>query len=272
MKKNTFLPGFGHPIQKFIFALLTFLILSGINFEFSNNSYFTQSYSNYLVGFFAISLMLLYILPFSLFINYLRKKWQIPRSLLIVALLAGLFIPGWIAANANQWLLDFWKLFIHSEHFWSDWGDALTAPIIEEGLKTVTALLVIYLFPKTTAKQTFIIALLIGIGFQIMEDISYITSEAFTHINTTIPQAINRIDMSMTSHWMYTSVLVMGLYTTIHHKTNHQTGWGIFWIVSPIVFHFLWDAPFNTNMFTNSIIGLAMTIVWLDLYLKVRQK
>ncbi len=270
MKKH-FLPGISHPTQKGILILLLFFVLAGINVEFSHLSTYSGNYSHYLMAIGASSLIIAYIIPMSAFLRYLMKNWQFSPALLWTSLVCGLFVPGWMAAYGNDWLLQVYKIFIPAKDFLADWGDALTAPVVEEGLKAATALLIIAFFPKKSARQAFFIALLVGFGFQIMEDISYIAGASFNSLNAAIPQAIDRLYMSMTSHWAYTSIFVMGCYQLLYENHQHK-GKAIFWLVAAPVLHFVWDSPLNPNLFTYAFYGLLTAIIWFDLFLSLKNQ
>ena len=269
--KNRFLPGLTRPLQKGILILLLFCVLAGINNEFAHIAAFSGSYSHYLMALGSTLLLLVYIIPMSLFLAYLLRTWQIERPILWIGLVCGLFVPGWMAAYGNDWLLQGWKVIIPAKTFIADWGDALTAPIVEEGLKAATTLLLIAFFPQKTRRQAFFLALLVGFGFEIMEDISYITSASYESLDAGIPQALDRVYMSMTSHWAYSSLFVLGIYQLVYSRGRKQIRTWI-WLLSPIIIHFIWDSPLNSNLFTYAFYGLILALIWLDAFFYLQQE
>lgn len=48
------------------------------------------------------SLLLLYLVPFCVFVRYTRMRAGVPRWLVVLAFASGLFIPGWIAGELND--------------------------------------------------------------------------------------------------------------------------------------------------------------------------
>ncbi|SUN50001.1 membrane protein [Streptococcus dysgalactiae subsp. dysgalactiae] len=135
-------------------SLFIALVLNGIEFEFLGLLSNVPTYQVASALILATSLFGLYLIPFSVGIYYLAKRYQMSGFLVAVASLGGIYISGFLASHGNQWMGQFWSHVIPSTSFLSHWNDALTAPIVEEPIKAFAAILVISLFPTIPLKKS----------------------------------------------------------------------------------------------------------------------
>lgn len=85
------------------------------------------------------------------------------------------------------------------------------APLVEEPLKLAVFLFAIYMVPTKSYKGLLLVAITAGLGFQISKDFSYILSDLPDGFSYTISGILGRTIGAVSSHWLYTSFLAIGL-------------------------------------------------------------
>ncbi|VSH98227.1 repair protein [Streptococcus pneumoniae] len=55
----------------------------------------------------SIFLALFYMIPALYFLFHIGKKWELPKKVLILSLLGGMFLSGWLSSFANTYIHDF---------------------------------------------------------------------------------------------------------------------------------------------------------------------
>jgi RsiW-degrading membrane proteinase PrsW (M82 family) len=129
-----------------------------------------------------------------------------------------------------------------------DWGAALTAPVDEELAKGAGVLLVLVLAPQAIRGpfDGLIVGALVGLGFQISEDVSYAfigAATAFGDVGAAWTTIVVRTLTSIPSHWMYTGVFGAGLVWFIGRPNvpaRKRLGAGL--MATAMLMHGLWDA------------------------------
>lgn len=256
-------------MKKVILFLLLFLMAIGIDYELNSIGLLTVSNGNKLMVLIASLLLLIYILPALFLLSYYEKYFAVPFYLLIIALCFGSFIPGWLAAYGNELAKSLTDLLAHGNSFASDWLSALTASIVEETLKASCAFAIIYLFNKQRFSEVFFIGICVGLGFQILEDLSYIVNQANESMKEVFPQTMVRISGAVSSHWAYTGLFVLGLFCigTKSKKPSLEKIW--VWSLSPLILHLLWNSPLNQWMIGDiSVISALLTAITLLLIIQ----
>ena len=84
-------------------------------------------------------------------------------------------------------------------------------PLVEEPLKLAAFIFAVYVVPTKSYKGLLLVAITTGLGFQISEDFSYILSDLPDGFSYTISGILGRTIGAVSSHWLYTSFLAMGL-------------------------------------------------------------
>ncbi|HLY48400.1 MAG TPA: PrsW family intramembrane metalloprotease [Solirubrobacteraceae bacterium] len=182
------------------------------------------------------------------YIHYEDRYTTVPRKLAAVGFLWGFVVAtGAFALLGNDAVMSLYsKLFGASFSF--DWGAALAAPVDEELAKGAGVLLLLVLAPRLIRSpfDGLIVGALIGLGFQISEDISYAwigAANAFGDISATWQTIVARTLASVPSHWMYTGVFSAGLIWFIGRPdvpARKRLGLGL--MATAMLMHGLWDA------------------------------
>lgn len=166
---------------------------------------------------------------------------ELPVKLMLTALVWGAFAATWaMAANANDALGD-----VYAKEFgqrWSlDWSAGLSAPFSEELAKGAGLLLLIALAPRIvrTAFDGFILGLLIGLGFQTLEDMTYALRDA-PDMGGVI---VLRMLTGVSGHFAYTAIFGAGLIYLLGRPAEPRNVWrGLLLMTIAPVLHGLWDS------------------------------
>ena len=161
----------------------------------------------------AVTSFAIYAALFWWFTQYIDRYAKLPAKLMVVAFLWGGFTTtGTMAANANDAILALYaKTF---GQVWAlNWGAGLAAPFTEELAKGSGLLLLIALAPRhiRTAFDGFILGAFIGLGFQIVEDITYAMTSAGTQFGAnqsgaSIGTIILRMVSGVAAHILYSAI------------------------------------------------------------------
>lgn len=111
-------------------AISILVLLFVYGFEYELNYFYNENIgaSDYLMGLVSCLLLLIYIIPLGLILFGLGSKLGINKQNIILCLVCVMFIPGFLAAFAND-QGDLLVQEIFSEDFYLSWGLAFTAPI-----------------------------------------------------------------------------------------------------------------------------------------------
>ncbi|MDT5319062.1 MAG: protease PrsW, partial [Mycobacterium sp.] len=161
----------------------------------------------------AVTSFAIYAALFWWFADRIDHYAKLPHKLMVVAFLWGGFAAtGVMAANANDAMLALYaKTF---GQVWAlNWGAGLAAPFNEEVAKGSGLLLLIALAQRhiRTAFDGFILGAFIGLGFQIVEDITYAMTSAGTQfganqIGASVGTIILRMVSGVAAHILYSAI------------------------------------------------------------------
>ena len=231
-------------------AAFLFLFLVGPFAEFGNMDRGTihhapQLAEHYQTMLLCFSLLLIYLVPFFLFVRYTRMRAGVPRWLVVLAFASGLFVPGWIAGELNAGADDLLRL-LASKSFVSTWGDAIEAPLVEETLKLLTVVAVLGLAGRRDGRDWLVGGMCVGMGFQFSEDLGYIEDQivAGHHgFETAVPFTLDdRISGALVSHWTYTALVAVAIWLLFCQRRRVR---GFLLLLVPLLSHAAWDTPLS---------------------------
>ena len=192
----------------------------------------------------------IYAALFWWFTAYIDHYAKLPAKLMVVAFVWGGFAAtGAMAANANDAILA-----IYAKTFgqvWAlNWGAGLAAPFTEEWAKGSGLLLLIALAPRQvrTAFDGFILGAFIGLGFQIIEDVSYAMTSAGTQfganqIGASVGTIVLRMVSGVAAHILYTAIFGAGLVYLLGRPAEpRKVGRGLLLVAIPMLLHGIWDS------------------------------
>jgi RsiW-degrading membrane proteinase PrsW (M82 family) len=182
------------------------------------------------------------------FIHYEDRYTTVPRKLAAAGFVWGAVAAiGAFALLGNDAVMNLYaKTFGASFAF--DWGAALTAPINEELAKGAGILLLLTLAPRLIRSpfDGLIVGALVGLGFQISEDISYAfigAANAFGDVGAAWTTIIARTLASIPSHWMFSGIFGAGLVWFIGRpEVPARKGLGAGLMLTAMLMHGLWNA------------------------------
>jgi protease PrsW len=182
------------------------------------------------------------------FIHYQDRYTTIPPKLAATGFVWGAVAAiGAFALLGNDAVMNLYaKTFGASFAF--DWGAALTAPVNEELAKGAGMLLLLTLAPRLIRSpfDGLVVGALIGLGFQISEDISYAfigAANAFGDVGAAWTTIIARTLASIPSHWMFSGIFGAGLVWFIGRPQVPARKWlGAALMLTAMLMHGLWNA------------------------------
>jgi RsiW-degrading membrane proteinase PrsW (M82 family) len=195
------------------------------------------------------------------FIRSEDRYTTVPRKLGAAGFVWGaVAATGAFALLANDAVMSLYaKVFGASFAF--DWGAALAAPVDEELAKGAGILLLLTLAPRVIRSpfDGLVVGALVGLGFQISEDISYAfigAANAFGDVGAGWGTIIARTLASIPSHWMYTGIFGAGLVWFVGRpEVPARKGLGAGLMLTALLMHGLWDA--------SSAIGGGSAFAWI---------
>ena len=226
----------------------------------------------------AVTSFAIYAALFWWFTQYIDRYAKLPAKLMVLAFLWGGFAAtGAMAANANDAILALYaKVF---GQVWALWGAGLAAPFTEETAKGSGLLLLIAMAPRQvrTAFDGFILGAFIGLGFQIVEDISYAMTSAGTQfganqIGASIATLILRMVSGVAAHILYSAIFCAGLVYLLGRPAEpRKIGRGLVLVATPMLLHGIWDSLASiAGPRALMLVGLLIVVIVLALVIGVR--
>ncbi|WP_086347978.1 PrsW family glutamic-type intramembrane protease [Candidatus Enterococcus clewellii] len=244
-------------------SLLFFILLSiaiGVEYELSSLSGLELSTGKYLEFLSSLALLAVYIIPICSLLVIVAGRWKVPKYIISLSIVSGAYATGWLAGYGNDYLLEGIKRIFGNSKALEDWSAALTAPFVEETIKLCCALIILYLLNQRNIQSAFVVGVSVGLGFQIIEDISYIIEAALDSFQKIVPTTIDRISGSISSHWSLTCIFTVAIFCVLSkNQTIHKRTKGL-WLVSPISMHFIWNSPINDLPVVSAVLS-AVTIM-----------
>ncbi|MFJ2703337.1 PrsW family intramembrane metalloprotease [Streptomyces sp. NPDC087428] len=257
--------GFFQP-RRAAFWLFVFFLVNGV----------FSMVSNFYVGYrvvptavvLATLVWSLYALPFLLFFRSLDLFEQHPPLGFAMAFAWGGFAACYLAIPVNSAVQSLSaKLF--GPQFTEDWGPALAGPTNEEILKLL-GVIVLVMIARTqfrTILSVVVLGAMIGLGFQIVEDLLYSVNSAiqFPYTNQVVPVGVmflvRGVFSGIWSHALYTSVAAFGIgyFITRRHKPLVQRtavavgAFALAWFL-----HFFWNSPWLQNIGGGGVGGVLV--------------
>jgi RsiW-degrading membrane proteinase PrsW (M82 family) len=225
----------------------------------------------------AVTSFAIYAALFWWFTQYIDHYAKLPAKLMVVAFLWGGFAAIAMAANANSAIMALYgKVFGQA---WAlNWGAGLAAPFTEETAKGSGLLLLIALAPRQvrTAFDGLILGAFIGLGFQIVEDISYAMTSAGTQfganqIGASIGTIVLRMVSGVAAHILYSAIFCAGLVYLLGRPAEpRRVGRGLLLVATPMLLHGIWDSLASIAGPNGlALLGLLIAVVVLALVIGV---
>ena len=243
--------GFGEEFRLFQPRNLAFwaycvLMLAGAIVLWGQISIAAAAYSGALIGG-AIAFGLLAV-AYLWFFRFEDRYTTVPRKLAAAGFVWGAVAAiGAFALLGNDAVMNLYaKTFGASFAF--DWGAALSAPINEELAKGAGILLLLTLAPRVIRSpfDGLVVGSLVGLGFQISEDISYAfigAANAFGDVGAAWGTIFTRTLVSIPSHWMFSGIFGAGLVWFVGRPdVPARKGLGAGLMLTAMLMHGLWNA------------------------------
>ena len=194
--------------------VFVFILLMCIGLQYETLYYIDGSMSGTEYGVMGLSILvaLFYMVPAIYFLYRIGKRWETSKKALTLSLLGGLFISGWLSSFANTYIHNLLTDLFPDSSFLNALENAIVAPLVEEPLKLLPLAFVLYLIPVKKLKSVFLMGIASGLGFQIIEDISYIRTDLSEGLAYTLSRILERVTSAIASHWTFSGLAILGIY------------------------------------------------------------
>ena len=194
--------------------VFVFILLMCIGLQYETLYYIDGSMSGteYRVMGLSILVALFYMVPAIYCLYRIGKRWETSKKALTLSLLGGLFISGWLSSFANTYIHNLLTDLFPDSSFLNALENAIVAPLVEEPLKLLPLAFVLYLIPVKKLKSVFLMGIASGLGFQIIEDISYIRTDLSEGLAYTLSRILERVTSAIASHWTFSGLAILGIY------------------------------------------------------------
>ena len=194
--------------------VFVFILLMCIGLQYETLYYIDGSMSGteYRVMGLSILVALFYMVPAIYCLYRIGKRWETSNKALTLSLLGGLFISGWLSSFANTYIHNLLTDLFPDSSFLNALENAIVAPLVDEPLKLLPLAFVLYLIPAKKLKSVFLMGIASGLGFQIIEDISYIRTDLSEGLAYTLSRILERVTSAIASHWTFSGLAILGIY------------------------------------------------------------
>ena len=227
--------------------VFVFILLMCIGLQYETLYYIDGSMSGTEYGVMGLSILvaLCYMVPAIYFLYRIGKRWETPKKALTLSLLGGLFISGWLSSFANTYIHNLLTDLFPDSSFLNALENAIVAPLVEEPLKLLPLAFVLYLIPVKKLKSVFLMGIASGLGFQIIEDISYIRTDLSEGLAYTLSRILERITSAIASHWTFSGLAILGIYILYRAYRGQKAMIKPGFIYLGLAFgtHFLFNSP-----------------------------
>lgn len=194
--------------------VFVFILLMCIGLQYETLYYIDGSMSGAEYGVMGLSILvaLFYMGPAIYCLYRIGKRWETSKKALTLSVLGGLFISGWLSSFANTYIHNLLTDLFPDSSFLNALENAIVAPLVEEPLKLLPLAFVLYLIPVKKLKSVFLMGIASGLGFQIIEDISYIRTDLSEGLAYTLSRILERVTSAIASHWTFSGLAILGIY------------------------------------------------------------
>ena len=227
--------------------VFVFILLMCIGLQYETLYYIDGSMSGTEYGVMELSILVaLFYMVSAIYCLYrIGKRWETSKKALTLSLLGGLFISGWLSSFANTYIHNLLTDLFPDSSFLNALENAIVAPLVEEPLKLLPLAFVLYLIPVKKLKSVFLMGIASGLGFQIIEDISYIRTDLSEGLAYTLSRILERVTSAVASHWTFSGLAILGIYLLYRayrgQKTMIKPGFSYLGLAFGT--HFLFNSP-----------------------------
>jgi RsiW-degrading membrane proteinase PrsW (M82 family) len=208
-------------------------------------------------------------MPAGVIIYRLDQFEPEPASLITVALLWGGVVALAFAALVNTQALDFLQHMLPAVRV-DSWAAALVAPVDEELYKGA-GLVIIYLMARSefdSVMDGLVYGAMIGLGFQVMENVQYFmlaAGDSGGHTGPVVTMFFLRVVLSgLYSHMLFSGLMGFGFaYFVTQQGRTLARRLGVFALFAFLSWaaHFVWNSPWLESLMTQGTGAFALALV-----------
>jgi len=221
-----------------------------------------------LLGLFAWAM---YTLGFVAVFRAMDLLDQHPPAAYVLAFAWGGLGAAHLALPANNAIQSLAAKLVSPE-FVVAWGPALAGPITEEFLKIVGVILLVLTARSQfrTELSVLIVGAMAGLGFQVVENLSYTVRSAITfpsdsQIDPVFWNLVTRGLLSgLWTHAAYTTVASYGLALFLFRRERTRAarvGMALLCFALAWAMHFVWNSPWMEDWFSDGLPGLTLLLL-----------
>ena len=232
--------------RKSILFLYLLLLAIGLAYETQSLTEGWMSGSQYGIVGLSTLILMVYAIPAVWALFHFAKKWKLSWVPVLFSLLGGGFVAGWLSSFANTYFHDMIQAIAPNSDFWNQYESAIAAPLFEEPFKLIPIFFVLYLFSVRRIKSIFLLAIASGLGFQIVEDFSYIRQDLPEGFSYTVSGILGRVaHVSLGLHMPCHAGAIPDCPSKQRTQGSSSSRLGILssWVWTP----FCWQFTFLTN-------------------------
>jgi protease PrsW len=249
--------------------LFVVLVLAGVFIVGSQQITYLSAYPQ--AWFLSVLLLAVVAIPVGVIIYRFDQFEPEPASLIVVALVWGGVVALSFAAIANSEFLTFLQHKLPA-HEVNSWGAAVVAPIDEEFYKGA-GLVMIFLIARNeidSLMDGLVYGAMIGLGFQVMENIQYFVRAAAQagsgQIGAVVGTFFVRVFIAgLYSHMLFTGLLGFGFAYFVTRKGTQRlivrVGVLVAFILLAWAAHFVWNSPWLESLLAGSAPSFILALV-----------
>jgi RsiW-degrading membrane proteinase PrsW (M82 family) len=219
----------------------------------------------------ALVVWALYALPFLLFLRHLDIFEQQSRATFVLAFAWGGLGAVYLAIPANDAIFSLASK-LGSPEFKGTWGAAIAGPTTEEFLKTAGIVLLVLVARTQFLTPLSVVATgaMVGLGFQIVENVVYSTHAAAAAVNddqlspVLSTLLVRGFMCGLWSHAVYSAIAAYGVAEFMfrrHQPLAVRVGWFLAYFALAWGLHAAWNSPLLSPILSMGTGGAALFMV-----------
>ena len=260
--------GFVQRHRAAFWLFLVALLVTGLDFVSRQADLAAHAQTAWLL---TILLLLPYAIPAVAIIYYLDSYEREPLSILLAAVLWGGVVATTLALYTNTPVIELIFKLTADPQFTSDWGAAISAPVVEELFKGLGIVLLVSIARAELddVLDGFVWGAMVGIGFLLVEDVFYFV-RAFGETGSLVTVfemfLIRILGAGPYSHFLYSGLVGMGIaswYVRDDLARGPRALVAAGYVLAGWAAHFFWDSPVLLSLLGEG--GISSWIVFVTI-------
>ncbi|MFU2206116.1 PrsW family glutamic-type intramembrane protease [Streptococcus pluranimalium] len=203
-------------------------------------------------------LIVVYVIPISVLVIVFLGKKGLSYKEYFYTIIFGALLLGQVAGLLNFKVSDMLLTIFDNVPGLEGWIPSIVPPLVEESLKFVLAVILLYLFRINSVWEALSLGAGVGLGFQLSEDYTYVLGTLVDNHGAPISEALVRLSGSFASHWLLTALMTGAWFLLA--KIGVKKVIAKCYVIIPMLLHAIW----NTSVVDGSLLlkGLLTIMSW----------